>query len=155
MSTKAKVMLVAALGALAVVCGGCAAGSERFVAQEAGFWMGLWHGLIVIITFIISLFSDTVRIYESHNNGGFYDLGYVIGLMIALGGSCRQAACGRRKKKQREKEWEEIADRVEKKVRKGVKAWLDEEEKEDREWEELAAKLEAKIKRELSNWADE
>ena len=155
MTTKAKILLLTALGALAIVCGGCAAGSERFMAHDAGFWMGLRHGFIIVITFIVSLFSDTVRIYESHNSGALYDLGYVIGVMIALGGSCRQAACGRRKKKRREKEWEEIADRVEKKVRKGIKAWLDEAEKEDREWEEIAARIEARIKRELSDLADE
>jgi hypothetical protein len=155
MTTRTKVLLLAALAAIAVACGGCAAGSERFVAQDAGFWMGLWHGLIIIITFIISLFSDTVRIYESHNTGALYDLGYVIGVMIALGGSCRQTLRTRRKKRQREKEWEEIAERVEKKVRKGVKAWLDETEKEDREWEEIASKIEARIKRELSDWGDE
>ena len=155
MTTKTKILLLAALSALAVVCGGCAAGSERFMAHDAGFWMGLWHGLIIVITFIISLFSDTVRIYEAHNNGTLYDLGYVIGAMIALGGSCRQTMCGSRKKKRREKEWEEIADRVEKKVRKGVKGWLDEAEKDDREWEEIAAKIEARIKRELSDWADD
>jgi len=35
----------------------------------AGFWLGLWHGLIAPITFVISLFSDNVNFYEVHNNG--------------------------------------------------------------------------------------
>jgi hypothetical protein len=52
----------------------------------AGFWLGLWHGLIAPITFIISLFSDTVGVYEVHNNGGWYDFGFLLGASSALGG---------------------------------------------------------------------
>ena len=45
-----------------------------------------WHGIIVPITFIISLFSDTVGIYEVSNNGGWYDFGFLIGASLFLGG---------------------------------------------------------------------
>ena len=38
-------------------------------AQPAGFWAGLWHGLISPITFIVSLFHSRVRIYEVKNKG--------------------------------------------------------------------------------------
>ena len=62
----------------------------------AGFWLGLWHGIIVPITFIISLFSDTVGIYEVHNNGGWYDFGFVIGALVFLGGSGAGAKGARR-----------------------------------------------------------
>ena len=62
----------------------------------AGFWLGLWHGIIVPITFIISLFSDTVGIYEVHNNGGWYDFGFVIGASVFLGGSGAGAKGARR-----------------------------------------------------------
>lgn len=54
---------------------------------EAGFWKGLWHGLIIFFTFVISLFNDGVGIYESHNNGNLYNLGYLLGVMIVFGGS--------------------------------------------------------------------
>lgn len=53
----------------------------------AGFWLGLWHGLIAPITFVISLFSDGVGIYEVHNSGGWYDFGFVLGLGFIVGGS--------------------------------------------------------------------
>ena len=33
----------------------------------AGFWRGLWHGLIAPATFVLSPFSSGVRIYEVHN----------------------------------------------------------------------------------------
>jgi hypothetical protein len=51
--------------------------------QIAGFWLGLWQGLISPITFIISLFSDNVHVYEVHNNGGWYNFGFLWGVGIA------------------------------------------------------------------------
>jgi hypothetical protein len=55
-------------------------------AQPAGFWAGLWHGLICPITFIVSLFTPNVRIYERNNRGLWYDFGFLLGASIALGG---------------------------------------------------------------------
>jgi hypothetical protein len=72
---------------------GCAAGPnnmEKSADSEgrvAGFWLGLWHGFIAPITFIISLFSDNVHMYEVHNNGNWYNLGFLIGAAVMLGGS--------------------------------------------------------------------
>ena len=57
------------------------------VQGVAGFWHGLWHGFICIVTFIISLFNDNVEMYEVANNGGWYNLGYLLGASCALGGS--------------------------------------------------------------------
>ena len=56
-------------------------------AAPAGFWAGLWHGLIMPFTFIISLFSMDVRIYETHNNGVWYDWGFFVGASSSLGTS--------------------------------------------------------------------
>ena len=53
----------------------------------AGFWRGLWHGFIVAFTFVVSLFSDNVTIYETNNSGNLYNLGFVLGAMIFFGGS--------------------------------------------------------------------
>lgn len=70
----------------------CAAGPNAAVdvpsaeGDVAGFWLGLWHGAIVPITFIISLFTETVSIYEVHNSGGWYDFGFVFGASLFLGG---------------------------------------------------------------------
>ena len=52
----------------------------------AGFWLGLWHGIIAPATFIVSLFTDNVNLYEVHNNGNWYDLGFVLGAGILFGG---------------------------------------------------------------------
>ncbi len=61
----------------------------------AGFWLGLWHGLISPITFIVSLFSAKVNLYEVHNNGSWYNFGFVLGAGLFLSGGI----LGRRKKK--------------------------------------------------------
>ena len=67
---------------------GCAAGpnSARGIADSggnvAGFWLGLWHGVILGITFIISLFTNNVQIYEIHNNGGWYNFGFLFGMFF-------------------------------------------------------------------------
>jgi hypothetical protein len=52
----------------------------------AGFWLGLWQGVIAPITFVISLFNHNVNIYEIHNNGGWYNFGFVLGAGVLLGG---------------------------------------------------------------------
>ena len=64
----------------------CAAGPNVDVtAGGAGFWLGLWHGIILPVTFLISLFTDTVTIYEVDNNGNWYDFGFVLGLALFSG----------------------------------------------------------------------
>ena len=138
---------------IVLLAAGCAAGGPRFQETPAGFWAGLWHGLICLITFIVSLFKEGVNIYEANNAGPLYDLGFVLGALLAFGcgGSCRPCC---KKKTPEEQEWDVIGRRVEEKVRKGIRAWLDESGKQDVKWEELGAKIEAKVKRELSTWAD-
>lgn len=65
--------------------------------EAAGFWLGLWHGFTVLFTFIWSLFSDGVNIYEVNNNGTWYNLGFLIGVMTFFGGS-GGGACKRSKR---------------------------------------------------------
>ncbi|MBN1270430.1 MAG: hypothetical protein JXB04_12640 [Kiritimatiellae bacterium] len=148
-----KMLIFAFLLVVILSAAGCAAGSERFQTSSAGFWAGLWHGLICVVTFIISLFNDNVRVYEMYNTGHLYDLGFILGAAIAFGGCGGSGSC-RRRKSPKEKEWDEIGVRVEEKVRKGIREWLDESGRKDAEWEEVGRKVEEKIKRELRNWAE-
>ncbi len=53
----------------------------------AGFWLGLWHGFIALFSFIVSLFKENVGVYEAHNNGGWYNFGFILGVMMFFGGS--------------------------------------------------------------------
>ena len=46
----------------------------------AGFWLGLWHGFIATFMFVVSWFTDAVNVYEIHNNGGWYNFGFLIGV---------------------------------------------------------------------------
>jgi hypothetical protein len=62
--------------------------------QVAGFLMGLWHGFALLFMFIASLFVDTVGIYEVHNTGWSYNLGFLMGVMIFFSGGGK--ASGRR-----------------------------------------------------------
>ena len=95
-----RIAIVAALIALLLTA--CAAGVNEYVdvadaeGSVAGFWMGLWHGLITPITFVISLFTDNVNFYEVHNSGNWYDFGYVLGLGTSVGGG-PGARCARKR----------------------------------------------------------
>jgi hypothetical protein len=78
---------VVALSVLALSA--CAAGPNPALdtgPDPAGFWLGLWQGFILPVTFVVSLFTDDVSIYEVQNSGGWYDFGYVLGLVAVLGG---------------------------------------------------------------------
>jgi hypothetical protein len=53
------------------------------VAPNApGFFPGLWHGFIFPLAWIVSLFSDKVAIYAVPNNGGWYDFGFFLGIVV-------------------------------------------------------------------------
>ena len=74
--------------ALALVLSACAPGENAAVTSDggAGFWLGLWHGIIAPLTFLISLVTDGVNVYEVENNGNWYDFGFVLGAGILFGG---------------------------------------------------------------------
>jgi hypothetical protein len=78
--------------ALVLMLASCAPGpnglekTPNAEGRTAGFWLGLWHGLISPITFIISIFNRNVRFYEVHNNGSWYNFGFVLGAGLFLSG---------------------------------------------------------------------
>ncbi|MCA1781421.1 MAG: hypothetical protein ABR500_06010 [Dermatophilaceae bacterium] len=82
--------IAAAVGiALVVVLLSACAASPNAAASgsnEAGFLLGLWHGLIAPIAFLVSLFNDAVGIYEVDNTGGWYDFGFLVGVSIFFSG---------------------------------------------------------------------
>lgn len=89
--TVAVVALLLVVSTLAACAPGqnTAAGADP--ATDVGFLLGLWHGFICPITFVVSLFTESVGIYEINNNGGWYDLGFLLGASVALGGGARGA----------------------------------------------------------------
>lgn len=84
----------------AVFLAACAPDANPHVSSShpaAGFWLGLWHGCIIFFSFILSLFYDSVGIYQIHNDGTWYNFGYLLGVLIA-GGSGGGAAAKKKRK---------------------------------------------------------
>ena len=85
-----RAVRAAAMIAAVLVLAACAAGANAVALADrpdaAGFWLGLWQGLISPITFLISLFNDEVNIYEVNNNGNWYDFGFMLGVAIVFSG---------------------------------------------------------------------
>ncbi len=47
----------------------------------------------------MSLFNSDVGIYEVHNNGGWYNFGYLIGLSMIFGGGPAGSSARRRRRR--------------------------------------------------------
>jgi hypothetical protein len=52
--------------------------------RVAGVAQGLWHGLIAPVTAIGSFFNPDMQMYEVHNNGREYNLGFLIGVALVF-----------------------------------------------------------------------
>lgn len=96
-----------------------------------------------------------LRCYGCRDVGSRPDFGFLIGVITIWGGgshvSCKSAA-----EKKRDREWEEIADKVETKVMRKLKTWAEQDEAPDGDddWEELGDKVEKKLKRKIREWAE-
>ena len=73
-----------AILATALALTACAATqqSDAVVAGSPGFLLGLWHGFIFPVAWIVSLFMPKVAVYAVPNNGGWYDFGYFLGIVV-------------------------------------------------------------------------
>jgi hypothetical protein len=160
MSKKLLFVGLALLVAVALFAG-CAPGNERWasVDNKANFWAGLWHGLIIIVTFVVSWFTNDVRIYEANNVGFGYNLGFILGCMLSLGGGIRASTHRKRKVRvvHRGVDPDRVARRVERGVREGLKAaFADRAEKvTDAEWDDLGRRIEERVKREMRDLDEE
>ncbi len=78
--------------AIVLLLAGCADVENvqsALLGHQYGFWGGLWHGAIMLFSFIGSLFSEDIALYAVNNNGGWYDFGYFLGVGTLGGGSAR------------------------------------------------------------------
>jgi hypothetical protein len=48
----------------------------------AGILLGIWHGVISPVTLVFSFMNPHVQMYEVHNDGSQYNLGFLIGVAI-------------------------------------------------------------------------
>ena len=76
---RLAVILIAAL-ALAACVATEAPSAVNPVAP--GFLLGVWHGFIFPVSFLISLFTDDIAVYAVPNNGAWYDFGYFVGIVF-------------------------------------------------------------------------
>ena len=78
---RLRALLVAAGAAALSACAATQAAAG--VAPAApGFLLGLWHGFIFPVAWVVSLFMDSVAVYAVPNNGGWYDFGYFLGIVV-------------------------------------------------------------------------
>ncbi len=76
---KIKVIVLILLSLTLVGCANNIPYSMESTHELVGFWYGLWHGFIYPISFLVSLFDDSVSIYAVYNNGSWYDFGFLLG----------------------------------------------------------------------------
>lgn len=71
--------IVAALALAACTAHQAASG----VAPDGpGFLLGLWHGFIFPVAWVASIFVPDIAVYAVPNNGGWYDFGYFLGIVV-------------------------------------------------------------------------
>jgi hypothetical protein len=56
--------------------------SDAVAPTAPGFLLGVWHGFIFPVAWVVSLFAPKVAIYAVPNNGGWYDFGYFLGIVV-------------------------------------------------------------------------
>ena len=81
--TRPRFLMVIATTLLLSAC--AATQTDAALATAAttpGFWLGVWHGFIFPVAFVVSLFIPDVAIYAVPNNGGWYDFGYFLGIVV-------------------------------------------------------------------------
>ena len=52
--------------------------------RVAGVLLGLWHGIISPVTLVLSFFNKAVQMYEVHNDGNQYNLGFLLGVALVF-----------------------------------------------------------------------
>ena len=72
----------AALAALMLLAGCATQVSAGVSPQAPGFLLGLWHGFIFPVAWFLSLVIHDINIYAVPNNGGWYNFGYFLGIVV-------------------------------------------------------------------------
>ena len=60
---------------------------EEHRDEPAGFWKGLWHGIVLPFAFVGKMFNGDIGLYETYNTGNWYNFGFIFGLSVWVGGS--------------------------------------------------------------------
>ena len=52
--------------------------------RVAGILLGIWHGIISPVTLVLSFVNQGGQMYEVHNDGSQYNLGFLLGVAIVF-----------------------------------------------------------------------
>ncbi len=80
------VFLAAGTGLCVLIAGCMPGGGVNTPTAPAGFFMGIWHGWIAPFSVIVGFFNQAIRVYEPHNTGWWYDLGFYVAIISGFGG---------------------------------------------------------------------
>ena len=78
--TRARTLSILGLAGLLAACARQSAAAV--VAGSPGFLQGLWDGFVFPFAWLVSLFVPEVAVYAVPNNGGWYDFGYFLGIVV-------------------------------------------------------------------------
>lgn len=53
-------------------------------SRIAGVLMGIWHGVISPVTMLVSFINPNVQMFEVHNDGSPYNLGFLLGVALVF-----------------------------------------------------------------------
>jgi hypothetical protein len=81
MKDAMKKLLILA-GALALAACAATQQADAVAPTAPGFLLGLWHGFIFPVAWVVSLFAPKVAVYAVPNDGGWYDFGYFLGIVV-------------------------------------------------------------------------
>ena len=76
--------------ALLAACARQVPSAVNHAAETPGFLLGLWHGFIFPVAWVLSLVMPDVAVYAVPNNGGWYDFGFFVGVVF-LGVGARRS----------------------------------------------------------------
>ncbi len=82
-----KKLLIILLIFMLFILSGCMPGDGSYTNnQPANIFSGIWHGWIAPISLIRGFFNSNIRLYEVHNTGWAYDLGFYLAILGGFGG---------------------------------------------------------------------
>lgn len=50
----------------------------------SGILLGIWHGIISPVTVVLSFVNPAIQMYEVHNDGSEYNLGFLLGMALVF-----------------------------------------------------------------------
>jgi hypothetical protein len=80
-----RTMSVVLLGAVLLGLAACA-DRPMGASGDPAFLRGLIDGLLAPLAFVVSLFTDDIRMYAYPNIGRWYDFGFLLGISVWGGG---------------------------------------------------------------------